>query len=72
MIVEFPNIECCDGKNGRVLETTGSKKIKSNQKPSLNRELPTNFFVATSANRIKWFLNVMIEEAVHRGPIFSE
>lgn len=72
MTVEFPNIECYDSKNGRVLETTGSKKIKSNQKPSLDRELPTNFFVAISANRIKWVLNVVIEEAIHRGPIFSE
>lgn len=61
---------------GNLVETTGSKKIKSNQiksnqKPPLDGQLPANVFMATSANRIKSFLNVMIEEAIHRGPIFS-
>lgn len=44
---------------------------RSDQKPSLDGQLPTNVFVATSSNRIKRFLNAMIEEAIHRGPIFS-
>lgn len=54
-----------------LVETTGSKKIKSNQKLSLDGQLPTNVFVATSANRIKGLLKVMAEKAIHRGPIFS-
>lgn len=58
-------------KAENLVETVGSKKIKSNQKPWLGGQLPTNVFVATFANRIKGVLNIVAEEAIHRGPIFS-